>query len=421
MLYFNLNQPWFFEKNKQPQERLQESQMKISLGLFGNTFHANHLSSRMQEIDSERYGLPVFRKYGIPATTFFQGVDLLMKPWLKEEMSLPGSIEWGQSMFSHTMIPLFDNNNGNEIELGTKGSVPITFFSEFCVPRPENIPTRFTLVLAGNSVLYSACSEFWSQRQGDIYVEQYPKSPSIRFGNKIGILMREESFGQFLRALFLFQRYPIKGSHPGGTDCLAALVDEVKRIDRLQSDSVIVCPVDIEAPWIGSNFGSQAWEIFFEELATQDLTDVFAPLSRYLEQFEREAVKTARPHRELTKWANWELQLEHMKKLERIPAAKKDEREMLKMIATGSDIFAAWGIRFMETRKKIFLDAADTKRCVLPVPITYNQAVVEVQLAAYRALFKKSPFLEELGEVAHVPENDYFIRTAVEMARRESF
>jgi hypothetical protein len=392
---------------------------KISLVLPGNTFHANHLSPRMSEMDQERYGLPVFRKYGIPVTAFFQGVDILIKPWLKEEMLLPGSVEWGQSMFSHTMIPLFDTSDGNEILFGAKGSVPITFFSEFCVPRPENIPTRFTLVLAGNSVLYSARSEFWSQRQGDISVETYPESSSIRFGNKIGILMREESFGQFLRALFLFQRYPIKGSHPKEIDCLAVLIDEVKRINHLQSDSVIVCPVDMEAPWIGSNFGAKAWEIFFEELTRQGLTGVFVSLSEHLEQFEREAVKTARPHRELTKWANWELQLEHMKKLERIPSAKKDERKVLKMIATNSDIFAAWGIRFMETRKKLSLGAVSTDEKALPIPITYNQAVVEVQLAAYRALLKKSSFLEELGKAARMPENDYFVQLVSEMALRE--
>lgn len=388
--------------------------MKISLVLPGNTFHANFLSEQMEAMDKERCGLNVFREFKIPVIAFFQRADLWMKPWLKEEMAKTGSVEWGHAPFSHTLIPLMGNWR-HEIEEREQGPVPVTFFSEFYVPKANQVPTDYTLILAGNSVLYSAVAEYWLKNQGDIVAETYPPGAhAIRFEGKIGVLMREEWFGPFLKAFFLFQRYPINGSHPEGRDCLAELIGVIRDIAEAPGDRVIVCPIDMEAPWIGGRFGAQTWRILFEEIARQGLTGTFASLSSNLERFAREATRTSRPHRELTKWANWEIQLKHMENLNAV-VPHDDRQKMVKMIATGSDILAAWGIKLLETRGKVFLGAVGSDGKPTRVPITYNQSVIDVQLAAFRSLRTKDSFLSCLEQVE---TDDYFVRLARATAKR---
>lgn len=390
---------------------------KIALVIPGNTFHANQPSETMALMDSERYGLPVFRRYSIPATCFLQGADLLMKPWLREEMSTPGSIEWGNAPFSHTLMPWAKKEWRREVR-DTLGTVPVTFFSEFYVPNPEQIPTEFTLVLGGASVLYSASADAWLGKGCDIDTVPYPESAeAIRFGGKVGILMRSEWFAPLLSAFFLFQRFPFAGSHPDGRDTLAELVAEVKKVKGGPTDRVVVCPVDMEAPWVGSCVGALAWELFFERLTEEGLTDVFTPLSSHLARFREEAVSAPRPHRELTKWSCWQLQLDHLERLQAL--APRGEREMkIKMIATGSDIYAAWGIKLQETKKKIVLPAVEIDLMPVGIRISYNQSVIDVQHAAYMALKEATTFASELEKLK---EPDYFITLALMMAEREGF
>jgi hypothetical protein len=385
---------------------------KICLVLPGNTFHANQLPERMKEMDEERYGLPMFRKYGIPATAFFQGADLLMKPWLVDEMFEEGSVEWGNAPFSHTLIPLVHGSWRRELN-HILGTVPVTFFPEFYVPRGNQIPTPYTLVLAGNSVLYSAFTEHWLHRQDDIVPVGYPQQvQAIRFEGKVGILMREEWFAPFLSAFFLFQRYPILGSHPEGRDCLGDLLQQVRKVADAPEGTTVVCPIDIEAPWIGSACGARVWEIFFEALHREGLSSVFSPLSVHLERFAQEAAAAPRPHRELTKWSTWEIQLMHRDRLNNLTDYFSD---MVKMIATGSDIYAAWGIKITETKKKIALPAVDRDGKPVQLPITFSQSVIDVQLAAYHAALKWRKFADMLEEVDH---DDYFIALARAMAHR---
>ena len=99
--------------------------------------------------------------------------------------------------------------------------------------------------------------------------------------------MREEWFGKFVEAFFLFQRYPLLGSHPEGKDCLTLLIEEVRKIAAMPDDRVVVIPIDLEAPYVGSAFGARVWEIFFSELEKQKLKHVFTPLSSHLDHFEK--------------------------------------------------------------------------------------------------------------------------------------
>ncbi len=378
----------------------------------------------MAQMDESRYGLPVLRKYGFPATIFFQGVDYLMKPWLRDEMSMPGSVEWGNAPFSHSLIPLMRDGWREEFVRVT-GNVPVTFCPEFYVPKGSQLPeeTEYTLVLAGNSILYSACGVLFSRLQGDIVTDRYPEHEhAILFDGKIGILMREEWFAPFLQAFFLFQRYPVKGSHPQGRDCLHELIMEVERIRDMREDCVVVCPLDIEAPWIGSMFGDTVWEIFLAELSARGLMSVFSPLSNHLDQFKREAVKRSRPHRELRKWMNWEVQiLHHQRTLLLQP--RSDSDVLVRMIARGSDIFSAWSSKLLATKKAVSISALTTDDSHVEIPISYNQAVIDVQLAACQALEESVSFREAIRVFclrnSPSPKDDYFIRCVIEMAERE--
>lgn len=390
---------------------------KIALVLPGNTFHANHPSETMDWMDQERYALPVFRKWHVPALVFFQGLDFEMKPWLLDEMQTPGSLEWGNSTFSHTFIPLFPGSSRDETRVKI-GTVPVTFFSEFYVPQGPQIPTEYTLVLAGNSALYSGFAEHWSPKQGDIFLEPYPHGAhAIRFQQKIGILLREEWFGPLLKAFFLFQRFPLAGSHPENRDCLAELVAQVRDIAEDTHDRVVVMPLDLEAPWIGSRFGAKVWEILFEELHRQNLLGVFTPVSSHLNRFKQEAVETPRPHRELTKWTTWEVQLNHMVRLNQF-VPKIEHETIMRMIATGSDIFAAWGIKIAERSKRIKLPGVDFGGNAIEIPISFNQSVIDIQLAADRAMTSGSALRILLRKLN---QKDPLIRTATEMAHRNSW
>ena len=390
---------------------------KIALVLPGNTFHANQLDETIPPMDSERYGLPTFRKWGIPALVFFQGLDVAMKPWLRAEMQTPGSIEWGNAPFSHTLMPLFPGSWRDEMRTPC-GSVPVTFFGEFYVPRGEVIPTEFTLVLAGNSVLYSSICDFWSVRQGDILVQPYPaETHAIKFDGRVGILLREEWFAPFLKAVFLFQRYPTAGTHPEGRNCLAELVAEVRTIADAPDERVVVAPLDLEAPWIGGRCGGEVWEIFFSALHREELTHVFTPLSSHLGRFAAEAIPTSRPRRELRKWANWEVQLLHTQKLNARQAESPHEAT-LRMIATGSDIFAAWGIKIMESNRRMMLSGVGRDGSCVEIPISYNQAVIDIQLAAWRALEYKTKLHAELERLE---KGGSLIALATNMARQHNW
>ena len=389
---------------------------KISLVLPANSWHANLLPPDMERMDKDGFGLQIFLDFGIPVTIFAQGVDMMMRRWLCDQAQIPGCVEWGRASFSHTLIPLTQGRQWQiENRFGFSGNVDVGFSSEFYVPRPDWIPHKFTLVLEDHSVLYSSCGVLPSST-ADVAVKKYPEhSPSIEFGGKIGILLREKLFGSFLKAFFLFQRFPIEGTHPDGRNCLTDLIGEVRRIDSEGGDAVIVCPLDLEAVWIGSCFGARVWEIFFEELKKEGLTHVFTPLSKHLEMFKSMAVSTLRPHRSLGKWSTYEIQVLHREKLNRI--CPIDEREWLvKMIATGSDIFAAWGIKFDETRKRIVLPGVNTSGKSVGIPITFSQSVIDTQLAACTSLENETTFLDELNKI---PIKDYFIRLAIEMAERE--
>ncbi len=387
---------------------------KIALQLVLNTFHANHPTETMEMMDDELYGLPLFREYGIAATCYTQGIDLLMKHGLYEQMSAPGSLEWGNAPFSHTLLPWAGKAESHREVRDVIGTVPVTFFPEFYPPKPGLIPTKFTLVLSGASVLYSA---FTDQLAGsDMSMGQYPDGVhSIRFGGKVGILMRSEWFAPLLSAFFLFQRYPLQGSHPDGRDTLAELIGEVKKV-KDGPDRIIVCPLDMEAPWIGSRFGAAVWKMFFEALRKEDLEDVFTTLTPHLERFDVEAISTPQPHRILTKWSSWQMQLDHKERLASLRVEGGDEGTMiLKMLAAGSDIYAAWGIKLTEQMigTKVSFGAIDPTGARIAIPVSFNQSVIDVQLAAYRALRKKTSFLHQL---ASLETQDHFVDRAMHMA-----
>ena len=87
------------------------------------------------------------------------------------------------------------------------------------------------------------------------------------------------------------------------------------------------------------------------------------------------------------------------------------------MIATSSDLFSAFGNKIMEARNKgVRYRAIDVNGNAVELPISYNQSVIEVQLAAFKAMAENETFLDMLLKI---PEPDYFVGLALAMARRE--
>ena len=384
---------------------------KIALVLPGNALHANHLSPAMARMDVERCGLPILRKWNMPVTAFCQGLDLLLKPWLAQEMQIRGSVEWGHAPFSHSFLPLVEGSWRDELDERkmVHGDVPVTFFSEFFPPEASQIPTEFTMLLPGSSALYD-----WN-RSDDIDVQEFPAHvDAIRFGGKTGILIREEWFREFLNAFFRFQRHPLTGNRK--SDYLAELVAAICKIGESPDDRTIVVPIDMEAPWVGSTYGALVWEMFCAEIHRQKLESVFTPLSLHLDAFASRAVASTQPHRELLKWATWDVQLRHIMRVGKYQP-KNPEQAIVKMIATGSDILAAWDRKIQESRGRAIRKAGlDPFGRPIEIPISYNQSVVDITLAACRSFERGRPFQVEIEEL-EMP-HDHLFALSYSMAQR---
>lgn len=358
---------------------------KIILNLPGNAFHSNLLADRWEEMFQSKVGLDAIGVSGVPVAISYQGIDYKIMPWLAETLAKYPSIEVLNAPHSHALIPLQTEEMEKwEMKDIIPGSIPMTFFPEFYAPTERFIPTEFFWVLEGASYLYSACCE----NSEDVTVETLPNAPAIQHGSKIGVIMRDADFGPILKAFFRFQRDPLTISEDtNGKLPLDNVLDEIERVSQMPDDTIIIVPIDIEAPFIGSAWGAKIWEMFFQGIVDRGLKDVFIPLSTALDTFRAKAVKSRRPHRILTKWTSYEVQVRYLMRVAGLTTNNETDDDMiLASIASCSDILSAWERKIAEGKKAIILAGKNRQGDNVELPVSYNQDIITVQSAALRAL-----------------------------------
>lgn len=381
---------------------------KLILVLPGNSLHSNVLKEGWNMMYEEKAGLDVIGNSGIPVTVSYQGMDYQILPWLKETLGKHSCIDVMNAPHSHSLIPLCGEKM---IQWETKnviGNIPVTFFPEFYAPKAHFIPTKFFIFIEGMTYSYSHFAT-----TDDVESETLPNAPSIKIGDKIGVMMKEKLFKGFLSAWFRFQRDPVSiDQSSNNKQPLEHLLDQVEKIG--ESGEVVVCPLDIETVYIGSCLGKKAYELFFQGVKNRGLESVFARLSDNLDYFKAKAEPSKHPHRILTKWMTYEVQAKYLISLAKI-TPKNEKEAILLSIASCSDIYSAWERKVGEAQKKIMLSGRDLAGNEKRLPISYNQDIIDVQHAAKQALQEKTSYEKILQEL---PDQSPFIKRMVECARK---
>lgn len=375
---------------------------KIALFLPANGFHGN--VQNWDKLYESRLGLDAIGQSKVRVNFSCQEIDLYLFPWLEETVKKYPSIEWLNSTHDHVILPsCFIHSEIKKHQTALKmGNSKVCFFSEFSTPAPEFINAEAFLVLAANTHWYShydVSANTYSQCHADKDFSDYdyalpetlPQNlPSIKYGSKTGIIMRNSLFAPVHKAFFRFQKNPFEADNEtNGKDPLENLLDQFERIARMPDDVIVIIPIDIEAPWVGSNFGAKIWEMLFDGIKKRaGLADCFINLSDYLDFWKERAQKVGIPQRELTKWQKHNIQTSYLLRLFKNfhPEFHTDEKFMrLYGMAACSDILAAYERKYCLLEQKISFfckkpDGKDTR-----IEISYNQEIIDVQRAALLA------------------------------------
>jgi len=251
----------------------------------------------------------------------------------------------------------------------------------------------------------------------DVEVERFPDGPSILYGDKVGILMKEKLFEPLCEAFHLFQRYPYVVG-----DCIMRskspyqiLMKLIRNIRHMPEDEVVVWPLDIETPWAGG-FGIDVWEIFFNTIKAQHLEDIFMPISDALDFFKDKAKRSKKPYRKTTKWSGLDIQDKHMADMYKIRPITVREK-WLWSVASTSDALAAFERKINGKEKPIILPGEDMYGEKTTHEIGYNQSIIEIQLAAKEALVHEKTFLSALKEIPI--KNSLLIQRMIKFAEKK--
>lgn len=361
--------------------------------LPANGLHSNQEDEMRKIMDKELLGLDCIGQSGIPVNFSCQLIDFELSPWLEKKLRQYPNIQLLNSTYSHALLPFCSKDMTKWQTAKIFGDAPITFFAEFYAPSEEFIPTEYFLYLEGASYPYSDFSTPNIDIR-DVEVGKLGKTPAIKYGSKIGIAMRDELFMPFLTAFQRFQRDPLTADEKtGGKNPLDFLLDKVEEIGK--SDSIVVCPYDPEAPWIGSTWGAKIYQLFFAGVKARGLEKVFGHLSDHLEYFKANAESSKRPHRILPKWCSYEVQVKYLQTMATIKPINERQR-MLHAIASGSDILSAWERKIAESKNPIVLKGRNEDGSNVDIRISYEQDVIDVHDAARRALVENKSYLRIL-------------------------
>jgi hypothetical protein len=320
-------------------------------------------------LNTEQLGLRVIGESGVPVSASFQGIDHEVFPWLKGTLLQHPSIECLSATYGHGLIPLMHPAQQKwEIEHGPNTN-RVTFFPEFYTPQARIIPDMF-FVLGQHTVTYTVRHPPHRAKQSEKFLLAVDPedSATIRYGSKIGLVMR--GFGALLSKFFAFQLSPYAS---GGERCspLSQLLKEIERI-ATEVSGIVIMPLDIEAPYIGSLEGEKVWEILFRNLKQTGLDSTFISLTDVVADASCiDANQTHHPHRELgPKWFGYQTQFDYYSFIRNFKPGSKREHLLLSLAGTSDALSALYRkIIWVKEHKRLLLEAIDLAGCKRRLPV----------------------------------------------------
>jgi len=281
----------------------------------GNLFHSNVPAKlrRVYATDIVKW-LDTFGSAGIPVTTSYQAIDLVMMGLTSGDITRRG-IDLLHAPFNHalfSLLPIFGLRD-HALWLqqnGVVGNVAGEFWPEFDIPTPSTMvlaPSRITFSLPDpNMVSYSETGGDLGGFRPETAISHYQ---AIRYGDRIVVPMVGAEAAQ--KAFFKWQRF-------WSQEALDELILEFAKLANDGFDRTVVFFMDVEAPLVGSRHGLEVWQRFFAAIKSAGLERIFVSFNDAARRW-REAVvrpKVSAEHflaRNLgVKWTALHPQLRHL-------------------------------------------------------------------------------------------------------------
>jgi len=354
---------------------------KICLFLPGNVMHSFLLGDRWQKMYDEQVGLNAIGASNIPVVISHQGIEYELCPFLLDIHRKYPNILVANAPYSHALLPFVSPKQCKWETRTLTGALPITFFSEFYSPESDFIPTEFFFFLRSQTCSYSMIFGVkYKEGVSDLEVDQMlpSKTISVRYNNRIGIVL--EGFDKFNLAWFAFTSIPNQEN----------LNKVIREFEILVADprKVVVVPMDLEQPYVGSVTGEKIWTIFFDELKRKGLADNIVDIRYFLNEFRESAVPIRRPHRILTKWTSHLVQIHYLQRLARLKPITEKER-IIYALASASDLLSSWNRFVMSSNKEpMTILCKDLQGNEFIMSQDHNKPLQEACLAALQSLEK---------------------------------
>ncbi|MDP2934707.1 MAG: hypothetical protein Q8N59_03020 [bacterium] len=310
---------------------------KVCLFVSGNAFHSFLLGDRWQKMYDEQLGLNAIGRSGIPITVGHQGIDYELYPFLKDVHRKYPNISVVNATYTHSLLPLIPSEESGQKKWETRnllGDLPITFFSEFYGPEAEFIPTEFFFFLRDQTCSYSINLGTWKNIDVSPDVDSILpfNTISVKYLNHIGIVM--DGFKRFNEeGWFKFAAMPNQAN-------LSRIMFEFEAM--LQDPrKVIVVPMDLEQPYVGSVVGEKLWTMFFDEIKRRGFAEHIVGIQSFFDDFRNYALPIKRPHRILSKWTTHLIQLQYLQHIARFRVHTEKER-LLYALTLSSDLLSSW-------------------------------------------------------------------------------
>jgi hypothetical protein len=337
----------------------------------------------------EKVGLEVLGKSGLKMVLNCHGIDFLMYPWLEDLVSRSKNLQLTGGLFSHIIAPLFSKEYidwQHRIAYVTcssiRPSIPISFYPEFC--NPEKPKSNFWL-LDSQSHYYS-----YSEESGMVSWENEAEinAPAISFNGRIGLVMKEKAYRPILEAFFLAQRLPDVINN--GQSSLDALIDQIANVQE-----VVLCPLDLEAPYVGSHLGQIFWQKFVARIKERGLENLFLDFNEVFDYLSAQAVPTKdAPHRNLMKWTSLPATFNIYSRLSlRSRQPLSYQQKLLLAIAGGADIAAAI---YQKSSKKMVRPAMLPNGVNSTISVSGSKEIIDATYLALNCLEKNESFAKKL-------------------------
>jgi hypothetical protein len=352
---------------------------KIIIFLPGNIFHSNVVQGEIERMLKQKAGMDTLRKSKIPLVFAWQRIDELLAP----EIYDPGPHELCAGSLTHVLHnrltperSAWQAAKGAADSRWQKGNtgIDVTFYPEFAPPSdPELIPTKYFFLLAPQTVCYTH-----DPITGTLTPpETFPDAPAIRFGSKVGILIRHRTLiDQSNRP----KRSDRKTLDPIRDQWHNYLQDPAKGADDLvraikgvteQDGGVHIALGDLETPYVNKVDPNVLWSEYLEALDKAGLLSAFSPLEPHLSWFDKWAVDVQPPHRILEKWTRHDAQLDYIRRAyDDVYQASNERERWLLAIARSSDVLSAMDSKIRKQKQETPAHAAKYREEVIRLGFT---------------------------------------------------